>query len=80
MAKFAMYLVNLGEGTVHGCNNTEQIRVAIEANEDYPSDNFLIIHATGGQVQQWPLPAREIEELPDPEDDEDSDENYEDDD
>jgi hypothetical protein len=72
MAKFAMYLVNLGEGTVHGCNDTERIGAVIEADEDYDSDNFLIIHATNGQVQQWHLPANEIAELPDPDEAADS--------
>ena len=70
MAKFAMYVVDLEEGTVSGSNDVE----AIEAFAKDEPERFLIIHATNGHYQEVYAEAREIEALPeDDELDEDED-------
>ena len=64
MTKFAMYVVNLEEGTVHGTNNVEDILKL----ENWPSEEYLIIHSTYGDWAVGDADTQSIEALPEDED------------
>lgn len=74
MARFAMYVVNLEEGTVQGTNDSE----AITNLPEWPSEQYLVIHSTYGDFHLGDDAAAPIQELTNSDDgDEDEDEDDE---
>ena len=59
MARFAMYVVNLEEGTVQGTNDAE----AITNLPEWPSEQYLVIHSTYGDFHLGDDAAASIQEL-----------------
>jgi hypothetical protein len=59
--KFAMYLIDLENGTVVGTNDTENIERVITASAGY--QQFLTLHSTNGDIQRYGEDAEPIEAL-----------------
>ena len=59
MTRFAMYVVNLEEGTVYGTNNVEDLLTLPE----WPSEEYLVIHSTCGDFHLGDAEAASISAL-----------------